>query len=141
MIRNDDSAHNLLSTAGFLWMKDVPLDLERVNAIESVGMHTKGIESAETLLHGKFIANLPRYQWQYEKTMLLENRWTREWRLRKHPRHDILGSQIPGSVKSIAVWRNVLRLKDLSWLRDHYVSQNLQRYGDRADLPISSGAP
>ena len=140
MIRNDDSAHNLLSTAGLLWMKDVPLDLERINAIESVGTDTKDIKSAETLLHGKVIANLPRYQWQYEKTMLLENRWTREWRLRKHSRHDILGSQIPGSVKSTTVWRNVLRLKDLNWLRDHCVSRNLQRNGDWANLLISSGA-
>lgn len=88
-------------------------------------MHKNGIESAETLLRSKVIANLPRYQWQYEKTMLLENRWTREWRLRKHPRHDVLGSQIPGIVKSVTVWRNVLRLKDLSCLRDHFVSQNL----------------
>lgn len=120
MIRKENSVHNLLNTAGHLWLKNVPLDLGRINAIETVDESRKG---CEILKFGSVIADLPRYQWHYEKTNILENRWTREWRLRKHPRHDILGSQVPGLSKSSPVWRNVLRLKDLDWIADHNVSR------------------
>lgn len=34
-------------------------------------------------------------------------------------RHDILGSRILGGSKSEPTWRNVLRLRDLTWLKDH----------------------
>lgn len=118
MIRNEDTVANLLNAAGLLWQKGYPLNLERLNAIEKV---TGDAENSSTLRFGKVIADLPHYQWQYERTLLIENRWTREWRLRKHPRHDVLGSQVPGNAKNISVWRNRLSLKDVGWLADHRV--------------------
>ena len=118
MVRNEDSVHSVLNAAGELWVRNLPLDLQRVNALEP--NDHKDTKSRPVTL-GNAIKNLPRYQWQYEETLLIENRWTREWRLRKHPRHDILGSQIPGSTKTCMTWRNLLRLQDVNWLSDHCV--------------------
>lgn len=120
LVREKDSTANLLSTAGELWMKGHSVDVGRVNAVES-------IDSAGTLSleSGNVIADLPRYQWQYDKPLLRENRSTREWRLRKHPRHDILGSRMHGGLKNVPIWRNIVRHKDLSWLGDHRVSTSV----------------
>lgn len=117
LIRGQHSTTNMLYTAGTLWAQGHQLNLERVNATETVDEH--GDISLKT---GNVIADLPRYQWQYEKPLIRENRCAREWRMRKHPRHDILGSRLPGGTKNVPTWRNVLRYKDLEWLGHHRVS-------------------
>lgn len=119
LIRGNDGVKNVLDTAGILFAKGHPVDLERVNAIEVVEPKSN---CSSGLKNGSTIVDLPRYQWQYQDKLFSENRWTREWRLRQHPRHDLLGSRIPGGVKDDPTWRNMLRPKDLPWLEDHRVS-------------------
>lgn len=120
LIREKSSTKSLLSTAGSLWVIGHAVDLGRINAVESID--STGALNLET---GNAIADLPRYQWQYDRPLIHENRWTREWRLRRHPRHDILGSRMPGGVNRVPTWRNVLRHKDLGWLGDHRVSASI----------------
>ena len=43
----------------------------------------------------------------------------------KHPRHDVLGSRLPGGNKNVPTWRNILRYKDVDWLGHHRVSSLL----------------
>lgn len=119
LVRKNDSVKNVLDTAGILFAKGYPVDLERVNAIEIMEPKSNCIDSFK---NGATIIDLPRYQWQYQDTLFSENRWTREWRLRQHARHDLLGSRVPGGVKGEPTWRNMLRFKDLPWLGDHRVS-------------------
>ncbi|PQE21953.1 polyketide synthase protein [Rutstroemia sp. NJR-2017a WRK4] len=113
IVRNNDNVTDMLSLAGTLFTKGYGVNLERVNENKCP------IGDCYTI--GKIVTDLPHYQWQYSDVLLHENRFTREWRLRQHPRHDILGSRIPGGVKDTPVWRNVLRSKDLAWLVDHRV--------------------
>lgn len=111
---NSDNVTDLLTLAGTFFAKGCHVDLGRVNYVESADLKKPWV--------GKTITDLPHYQWQYPDQILLhENRCTREWRLRMHPRHDVLGSRIPGGVKTEPTWRNVLRRKDLPWLGDHRV--------------------
>lgn len=118
LIRGNDGVKNVLDTAGIIFAKGYSVNLERVNAIEVAEPESKCFGGFK---NGVTIVDLPRYQWQYQETLFAENRWTREWRLRQHPRHDLLGSRIPGGVKADPTWRNILRLKDLPWLGDHQV--------------------
>ena len=116
--RNSDNVSDLLTLAGTFFVKGYRVDLGRVNAVET--------GDANRPWMGKTITDLPHYQWQYPDQIILhENRYTREWRLRMHPRHDVLGSRIPGGVKTEPTWRNVLRSKDLAWLGDHRVSRQI----------------
>ena len=118
MKRNSDNVSDLLTLAGNFFVKGYRVDLGRVNAIETGNPKKPLIE--------KIVTDLPHYQWQYPDQIILhENRYTREWRLRMHPRHDILGSRIPGGVKTEPTWRNVLRSKDVPWLGDHRVSRQI----------------
>jgi acyl transferase domain-containing protein len=113
--RGSDNSKDILTLAGNLFTRGYDVDLARVNAVESRG--------GNQLQLGKVITDLPRYQWQYPNEInLYENRWTREWRLRMHPRHDILGSRIPGTNKAEPLWRNKLIVKNVPWLADHRVS-------------------
>ena len=113
--RNSDNVSDVLTLAGTFFAKGYRVDLGRVNAVETGDPERPWI--------AKTITDLPHYQWQYPDQIILhENRYTREWRLRTHPRHDILGSRIPGGVTTEPTWRNVLRSKDLAWLGDHRVS-------------------
>ncbi|TGO27521.1 hypothetical protein BPAE_0041g00680 [Botrytis paeoniae] len=117
IVRNNDNASDILTLAGTLFTKGHRVNVTRVNEskcpVDDCGQVCK------------IITDLPHYQWQYSDVLLLENRYTREWRQRQHPRHDILGSRIPGGVKDAPTWRNILRNKDLPWLTDHQVGQEI----------------
>ncbi|KAL9011186.1 MAG: hypothetical protein Q9180_009219, partial [Flavoplaca navasiana] len=120
LVRDRDGAKDMLHTAGKLFLDGFPIDISRVNS-----MFCKN-NCNSTVQREPVIVDLPRYQWQYDKPLFKENRWTREWRLRRHPRHDLLGSLIPGYVRSQQCWRNIIRLKDVPWLSDHVLqSQNV----------------
>ena len=116
-IRNEDSAAQLLKVSGELFVRNYPVDLERVNDID---------DFSETLSHKRFpnpsvLVDLPPYQWNYEKLYFAESRASAEQRFMKYNRHDILGRQIPGLSSRSMVWRNVLRHRDIPWLKDHRV--------------------
>ena len=115
LMRESDGLSDLLNTAGNLFLKGYPVDLVTINSVE-----TKK-KSGYSFERGSIIVDVPRYQWQYEKSLFYENRWTREWRLRSHARHDLLGSRIPGGVDSQPMWRNKIRIKDVPWLSDHCI--------------------
>ncbi|KAH8165552.1 hypothetical protein CIB48_g2685 [Xylaria polymorpha] len=118
IVRNGDNIENVLTLAGNLFNRGYDVDLARINAIESRG--------GDQYRLGKVVTDLPHYQWQYPKEVLLfENRWTREWRLRMHPRHDILGSRIPGSNKAEPTWRNKLSMNTIPWLTDHRLGNDV----------------
>lgn len=140
IVRNKNNVTNILTLAGILYTKGYGVNLGQANAVES--------EDATHVHRGKTVTDMPHYQWQYpQQAMLLENRYTREWRLRMHPRHDILGSRVPGGVKTEPVWRNVLRYKNVSWLGDHRVSSagecmmKLTMCGDSSSERKSSSHP
>jgi acyl transferase domain-containing protein len=118
MVRGNDNAKDILTLVGNLFNKGYDVDLALVNATEDRGGNQSQV--------GKVITDLPHYQWQYSKDIVLfENRYTREWRLRTHPRHDILGSRIPGANKNEPTWRNTLSVSNVAWLPDHKVSEIL----------------
>lgn len=119
LLRNKDGVENVLSTAGALFANGHDLDLLRVNQTEDYDSITNTVTVGRT---GKTIVDLPKYQWQYNRMFYFENRWTREFRLRTHPRHDLLGSRIPGGNRNEPMWRNVLKGKNVPWLQDHKVS-------------------
>lgn len=117
-VRNQDSAVQLLKTAGTLWAQNYPLDIEEVNSIEDTNTENEFQKYRRPLM----LVDLPPYQWNYEKTFWAEPRFSNEQRNLTHPRHDLLGSKVVGLPDSSLVWRNMIRHKDVPWLRDHRVS-------------------
>lgn len=114
LIRNEDAAIQLLKVAGELYLRDYKLDMERVTCIEAVSPGGKIVST-----QGSILVNLPTYQWNYAKNLWAEPRQSAEHRAPRHDRHDILGRRVPGDSAHNPTWRNVLRIRDVPWLRHH----------------------
>ncbi|KAL4748821.1 hypothetical protein BDW72DRAFT_146407 [Aspergillus terricola var. indicus] len=73
------------------------------------------------MISGSVLTDLPPYQWQYDNRFWSESRVSRNWRFRQHPHHDILGSQIPDGNEMEPLWRSLIYLDSVPWLRDHVI--------------------
>jgi acyl transferase domain-containing protein len=108
IIRGKDNVENVLKLAGYLWTADYPINVKAVNGV------------------GTFLPNLPTYQWNYDNGLLwVENRLSRQLRFREHARHDLLGSLVVPSSRLNPTWRNRLRIKDVPWLSDHCIGNDV----------------
>ncbi|KAI1173516.1 fatty acid synthase S-acetyltransferase [Nemania sp. FL0916] len=105
MARNRDCFESFLGAIGKIWSLHIPIRLD-------------------TLFEGgKCLADLPRYPWDHDGPGYWhESRLSKEWRYRKHPHHELLGIKVPESSDIEPMWRNLLYLQDVPWLRDHKVS-------------------
>nr|A0A3G9H990.1 RecName: Full=Highly reducing polyketide synthase ALT1; Short=HR-PKS FUM1; AltName: Full=AAL-toxin biosynthesis cluster protein 1 [Alternaria alternata]BBG74267.1 polyketide synthase [Alternaria alternata] len=103
MIRGKDCVDSVLSLVGDLFLQGITLDLSRISPPANV------------------ITDLPLYPWNHEKEFWSESRVGRDWRFRKYPNHELLGSQTLESSKLQPQWRNMLKLEHVPWLRDHQV--------------------
>ena len=116
LLRETDCAIQLLKLAGEMVLRSYPIDMERVTTIEEISPSGK-VSGTK----GSVIVDLPPYQWNYTKPFWAESRGSREQRLPKFPRHDVLGQLVIGSSLAEPTWRNVLRSRDLPWLKDHFL--------------------
>ena len=119
--RAEDGRRSLLELAGTLFALNANVNLVAVNAVdERIG---------GKLAHGSTAIDLPPYQYTYGPIKYHESRLSKEYRLRKVPRHDLLGSKIAGTTRLRPQWRQMLRLKDLPWLDDHRVPPHVLHPG------------
>ncbi|KAF2682950.1 putative polyketide synthase [Lentithecium fluviatile CBS 122367] len=112
--RKEDDQIQLLKLAGELWMRNVAIDKATVTGVEQPRE-----DNPSHLKMGQLLVDLPPYQWSYTKRLWAESRQSREHRFSPHPRHDILGRKVIGTSTLEPVWRNVLRHRDLPWLKHH----------------------
>lgn len=117
--RNANSLESVIRLAGSLWLYGHDIAFSKVNGLYSDGKWTRHAQSYE-VLH-----DLPKYQWHYDGLLWNECRASVEFRQRKHTRHELLGSQIPGGNGLDFTWRNILRVDDISWLRDHKLEETV----------------
>lgn len=106
--RGKNAISTLLHTAGDLWTHDCPVNISLVNNPDISN------NRRPTLMH-----DLPSYAWNHGTDYWLEPRLSREYRLRKHPRQDLLGARVEGS--SEPTWRQFLRPSENPWIEDYQV--------------------
>ncbi|KAF5698709.1 polyketide synthase [Fusarium mundagurra] len=104
LIRDARCAEQVLKLAGELFLRDYPIDLQRITAIE------------EFSPSGKITSRQAKKFWA-------ESCESKEHRSPRFPRHRILGQLTTVGPLKEPSGRNVLRLKDLSWLRDHSLGE------------------
>ncbi|KAI1098670.1 polyketide synthase-like protein [Jackrogersella minutella] len=109
LTRAQDSNLAMKKLAGSLFLRNYALNWRRINNQPS--------GAALQLLH-----DIPPYPWDYSAGLLWhEPRASTELRNRKYVRHELLGSQQPAGNGIDWNWRNILRLSEVPWLRDHKV--------------------
>lgn len=118
--RGTDSLSALLELAGNLFNSGYPLSFSRLQALYP-----------ELSCPPKILHDLPPHPWHYEKLLWNESRVSREVRARKFPRHELLGTAVPGGNLITFGWRNRLLLDNIPWLGDH-------KLGDATVFPATA---
>nr|POE79798.1 compactin diketide synthase mokb [Quercus suber] len=101
--RNEDDVKCILNMCGELALIGHDVDIDRVNQ------------------GGSLLRTFPSYQWDHTSKYVTYDRTDEEWRKRKFPRHDLLGSLRPGSALTTPIWRNILSINNVPWLAHHKV--------------------
>ena len=106
--RNTDAVTTMQDVACELLSRSYPVRLQDVNFPKS--------QTSQN-----FLTNLPAYPWNHSKRYWVEPRISREQRYKKFSPHELLGTPLNGSNGLTPTWRNILRLEELEWLRDHQI--------------------
>jgi acyl transferase domain-containing protein len=106
LIRHQDACLTILQLVGSLF-------LHGHDELQYTKMFANGSQA-------RVLVDLPSYPWDYSSpTLWSEPRSSIEFRHRKYPRHDLLGSQVSGASTAGVTWRNVLSLNEAQWLTHH----------------------
>lgn len=120
--RNKNSTKTALTLVGNLYLHGHDINLLLVNGLDlSSNFSSKAVQKAQY----KVLPHLPPYRWIYDGLLWHEPRSSVEFRLRQYPRHELLGSRIPGGFDVEGVWRNILRIEDIDWLSDHKLQDSI----------------
>lgn len=79
------------------------------------------IQSFQSGTPPSFLKGLPTYSWDHSKIFWAESRYSRKYRLRSNPRHDLLGARLPDDLEYDMRWQNTLRVTETPWLAGHKV--------------------
>ncbi|KAK0112802.1 hypothetical protein ONS95_014533 [Cadophora gregata] len=107
MLRGKNCTESFLSAVGQLYQQDINVDF------------------AALYPSGRVLTNLPAYPWSMKETYWYEPRISREWRLRPHGQHELLGRKVAESTTINPSWRLVLNLDHVPWIADHKVRENI----------------
>ncbi|KAL9120671.1 MAG: hypothetical protein Q9187_002770 [Circinaria calcarea] len=110
LTRAKNGAECILNLLGRLYLHGQAMSFDKVNS------QLKGTLPS-------VLPDLPPYSWQHDKVLWSEPRISLEFRNRKHPHHELLGSLIPGGDGLNKSWRNLLQRKHVQWLESHKLEE------------------
>ncbi|EPS39320.1 hypothetical protein H072_6929 [Dactylellina haptotyla CBS 200.50] len=102
----------LLESSGQLIIGGLPCNGGLVNGLEKV----EDLKCNHQI--GQVLTNLPRYAWDHSAVHWAESRVSKNQRFRQFPRHEILGARSADDTPMHPRWRNILMLREVSWLKD-----------------------
>ncbi|CAG7931685.1 unnamed protein product [Penicillium olsonii] len=107
LIRKKDAVTTALGMASSLFISGHSIQLSAVN------------QNSQSKIPP--LIDLPSYAWNHTKSYNAESRISKAYREREHPRTDLLGSFDTHSSPLEPRWRQIIRLSELPWLRDHSI--------------------
>jgi acyl transferase domain-containing protein/NADPH:quinone reductase-like Zn-dependent oxidoreductase/SAM-dependent methyltransferase len=109
--RNASALETTMTAAGNLWCAGYPVDLAVVNHFEA------GKVRRRTPL-----TDLPEYPFDHSQSYWHESRVSKEYRLRRHPHLDLLGTRSTDSNSLVSRWTKFIRPSETPWVADHVVN-------------------
>ncbi|GAP90164.1 putative acyl transferase acyl hydrolase lysophospholipase [Rosellinia necatrix] len=107
--RGADSLLPLYNAAGHLFLAGVPVSLARVNRYKD----------------NSVIVDLPNYSWNHSTKYWHESQASKDWRFKRFINHDLLGSKMNGTNWHSPIFKKILKLADLPWLKDHKIGSQI----------------
>ncbi|KAG2003943.1 hypothetical protein GB937_009307 [Aspergillus fischeri] len=111
----EESARAIFDVAGNLFLQNADFSLDKVNIRDNTPDKVKPA----------LIVDLPNYQWKHSTHYWHESLASKDWRFKKFPAHDLLGSKVLGTLWQSPSWHRMLRLSDVPWLRDHRIGSEI----------------
>ncbi|KAK4862692.1 hypothetical protein LT330_002825 [Penicillium expansum] len=115
LIRGKNGIHTMHELAASLFLKGFPINLKKANFENSPNLFKQFA----------VLGDLPSYPWKHEEEYWHEPRINKFYRKNKIPYNDLLGSCASDFNNLEPRWRNIIRLDDLPWLRDHCVQSEV----------------
>lgn len=113
LIRKASAVQTILDAAGHLRCSGYAVDLSQVNR--------PGKKPGDC---PAMLADLPEYPFDHSRSYWHESRLNKEgYRLRKHPRLELLGTPVPDWNPLEARWRKFIRMSETPWVEDHKVRE------------------
>lgn len=113
LIRHQDSTRSILNMVGKMFEIGAPVNFDAVRSLN--------VQSADPIT----IQDLPSYSWDHSKLYWHESRLSRDYRLRQHGYHDLLGVRITVSTSLEPRWRHIIDIDRLPWLRHHVIDSTV----------------
>ncbi|KAK2606646.1 hypothetical protein N8I77_005380 [Diaporthe amygdali] len=112
--RGENEMNTFSDALGFLW-KSFQTSYPLID-FQAFRRACIGEEKAHQV---SIVKGLPTYSWDHEKPLWKESRISKLYRERKDPHHELLGTAMSdGNMKEVR-WRNIMRLREMDWLRGH----------------------
>ncbi|KAF1988946.1 hypothetical protein K402DRAFT_461387 [Aulographum hederae CBS 113979] len=108
LVRNQSAVTSALSLACRLFENGCTPRFSSINGVENSTERT-------------ILVDLPKYPFNHQVAYWAEPRESIQYRLRKWPRHDLLGAPVRMPNPLEPRWRNWIRTSELPWVRDHMV--------------------
>ncbi|MCJ1283208.1 polyketide synthase [Xylographa opegraphella] len=109
LIRYRNALQTVLESTGKLFERGYAVNLGSANALSDLRQQPK------------LITDLSPYPWDHSTTYWHESRLSKDYRLRLHPYHDLLGLRVVGTPPHEPVWRHIVTTESLPWLQEHIV--------------------
>jgi acyl transferase domain-containing protein len=113
LMRNQGALHTFMDLVGKVFDQGCNVDLKSANMLGR-------LDQPPTVL-----TNLPPYPWNHSNTYWHESRLSAAHRFRKNPHHDLLGSRIASSTSLLPMWRHLMSVDRLPWLREHVIDGSM----------------
>jgi acyl transferase domain-containing protein len=110
LVRGENAIKASVKVAGELYVQGLPVSISAVNNLQ---------------FKPRPLVDVPSYPWNHSLRYWSESRVSRNYRFRKYPRHDLLGAPVPDCTEQDPRWRNIIRVSEQPWVRDHVVHSNV----------------
>lgn len=109
-IRGCDPVRAIFEVAGQIFLSGASINVSRVNE-----------DTTPSAKQPMVVIDLPNYAWDHSIKYWHESDASKDWRFRRFLRHDLLGSKIMGTSWHAPSWKNIMRINEVYWLKDHRV--------------------
>ena len=118
LTRSGAAVESALDAVGTLFCRGYPVDLSSVNHATIVRKETDSRQP-------KMLVDLPPYTFNHSQSFWPESRLSKNYRFRTHGRTDLLGAPVVDWDPAEPKWRQMIRVSEMPWLRDHVVTGSI----------------
>ncbi|PSN66572.1 reducing type I polyketide synthase [Corynespora cassiicola Philippines] len=110
LYRGQSALQSMLNCIGYIHCQNVNLDLARATTLTLADNQISPIPNL-----------LPRYVFNHSTLYWEESPSNIAFRLRPHPKHDLVGVRTDGNSQAEARWKFIIKPNELPWVKDHCI--------------------